>query len=353
MLKNFQKPPWVQEYIYRDLKQPRYFIIIGIICKLYALYVIQNIVLFAQLFIKAQNYQMAVETHDSAIALDSGAAIIQPGCIESPQEWRDYIADLAIQSVDGTPYLPIPVAIEKRRNNQEQRPQWAGDHFWHLDLAREGQRIGNLVTAIYYAECSTETPGTEVLDTVQLKTVLDGDGFFDRYEDQQLFRAQFVSKDSIYYSDTLPNFARTCDTQTRHEIHEFLARLCIGTETIRDVVLRLDQEHGSSSYPLLQSHPFRADGAPALMFDTERGTDIIDPITGQSLKFLLQSLRGYITKNEQTLKEHGFIKTIQPNPGDAALFSREGTLHRAKFGNDSNRRIFIAWLATKPQELTF
>lgn len=277
--------------------------------------------------------------------------------IGSCDEWQEYLSELSIVSNDGTTYSPIPASYEKARSKDNPRPAWSGDHFWHLDLCREGSQIGNLVTAIYYAEGDGQSPGTDIIDTVSLHEAMQEDGVFDREELDSgvLDRLQTEFSISTYYTETLANYARTASRSEIREITEFLTTRKIDNKTVplQEYTEYLDSRYAPARMRLLQANPFDADGRNGLMFDVERGRDIIDPQTGVSYNGLLYAMRLYLKVKESELQERGISSTITPEPGTIALFSREGTLHRAQPGNDTDRRLYLGWLATKSDGIVF
>lgn len=289
------------------------------------------------------------------IQVISPGVIVFPGNTEisSPAEWQDYLDDLSVMSADGTPYAPIPFVFEKSRSSEKPRPNWAGDHFWHLDLSSEGGQIGKLVTAIYYAEGDESTPGTDIVDTVGLRHAMQRDGVFDREELDEtiLSRLQAEFSNSTYYTHTLPLETRSARRKDRKAILKYLeSREIDGKEvSLQQYADHLDEVYPVSSLPLIQKNPFDTQRGDALMFDVERGRDIIDPDTGTSYSGLLYAMRLYLNLKEPELRERGVITTVSPEPGKVLLFSREGTLHRAQAGNDTNRKIYIGWLATSPE----
>lgn len=272
--------------------------------------------------------------------------------INSPAAWWEYLGDLSVLSIDGTSYTPLPAAFEKIRSSENPRPTWAGDHFWHLDLCREGHTIGHLVTAIYYAEGDENTPGTDIVDTAGLREAMEADGVFDRAEldEDILLRLETEFSSSTYFTETLPEATRRAGRAERAAITAFLeSREIDGQEaSLQEYANYLDAKYAPVGLPLLQENPFDSEGGIGLMFDVERGRDIVDPQTGMSYGGLLYAMRLYLDIKEPELREQGIIDTIEPEPGKVALFTREGTLHRARAGNEANRKIFLGWLATKP-----
>jgi len=272
--------------------------------------------------------------------------------IDSPMAWQEYLGDLSIMSIDGVSYAPLPAAFEKTRSSEMRRPTWAGDQYWHLDLCREGNQIGRLVTAIYYAEGDESAPGTDIVDTTRLREAMEADGVFARAEldEDTLSRLETEFSASTYFTETLPRTARQASRTERAAIAAFLeSRQIDGKEVpLQKYADYLDARHPPVRLPLLQENPFDPQGGVGLMFDVERGRDIIDPRTGLSYGGLLYAMRLYLDVKESELRERGVIDTIEPEPGKVALFTREGSLHRAQAGNEANRKIFLGWLATKP-----
>ena len=295
----------------------------------------------------------------------SDAQVFAPGAIAYPSheaigscdEWQEYLGELSIVSNNGTTYSPIPASYEKARSRDNPRPAWSGDHFWHLDLSREGSQVGNLVTAIYYAEGDSRSAGTDIIDTISLRKAMQEDGVFDREElsSDVLNRLQTEFSISTYYTETLANYARTASRSEIREITEFLTTRKIDGKTVslKEYTEYLDSRYAPAQMPLLQANPFDTAGQNGLMFDVERGRDIIDPQTGVSYNGLLYAMRLYLKVKEPELRERDIINTIAPEPGTIALFSREGTLHRAQPGNDADRRVYLGWLATKQNGVGF
>lgn len=271
--------------------------------------------------------------------------------VRTPSDWAECVAEMHIASYAGVVYEPLPAVFEKYRSPDFPRQPWAGDHFWHMDLAREGTRVGELVTALYYAESGEHTPGTDFLDTVALRSAMDEDGELDEYDPSILNNASFVTTEGYFFSHTLPNHQLTHPEEAA-AIDTFLSTLQLDGRPVDAYTYAkyLTSNYGRSYYPFLQPNPFSSNADPGFTFDAERGIGVFD-VADKPILGLLNKLRDYIQSNEGMLRERGVMYTIQPEPGTAILFSREGTLHRALPGNNEPRRIFLAWLATKPHGL--
>lgn len=270
------------------------------------------------------------------------------------EEWGELVSELKIQSVDGDNYYPFSEIFSKARSPENPRPAISGDHFWHLDLAREGASVGRLVTAIYYAQAEANTPGTEIIDTAALRDVMAHFNVFDEFNEghgpEVLARLESHFSEGTYQRETLP---AAIDKLDPNEAARFLQTTGYDLNTLADEADRMDAKHGITKYNLFTKNPFDPDGGAGLMIDTERGRDIVDPVTGLSHRGLLNKLRAFLDEKEQMLKSEGIIKVVKPTPGKFLLFSREGTLHRAQPGNQTNREIYITWLSTNPQNLVF
>jgi hypothetical protein len=183
-----------------------------------------------------------------------------------------------------------------------------------------------LVTAIYYEYASGGAGPTQILETTKLLEAMQEDGFFDQFEDIDLWRANSrFDADYGTYEAALREERPTASEEDQAKIDTCL-------ETRAGWV-----PYTATDLPLVVVSSFG--GQPALVFDERaRCYDIYDRDTGESHHNLLRGMWMYL-KNEGELKERGIIHTIEGIPGTVLMFPREGTLHRGVPGTPDEVRL--------------
>lgn len=225
----------------------------------------------------------------------------------------------------------------KIRSPQQQRQPFAGDHFWHHDLMREGEALHYVLTCLLYVKAGDNSPGTQFIDTVGLHKYLMSTGFYENLGYKEADLASLHGRYSeAYYRDTaLAQFNELTRGQYAKEIDEHRANTA------------LVDEHTVSRMPFLAKF---SDG-DAVVFDHERCEGLYDE-EGQRHDQLLSFLR-LATANEAlpTLSAAGVLYEIKPERGMIAIFQRLRALHRSLPGNTTERIIRLGWASKQLQKI--
>lgn len=255
---------------------------------------------------------------------------VNASLLEDTARFRSLIA-LTVQSTLGFHDHSVhEETFVKHRSPENPRPVFSGDHFWHHDLMREGDKLQRVMTCLRFVEADGDTPGTQFIDTVALHEYLVNSGFYANlgYTEHDL-RSMYGLYSERYYRDkTLAEYYALTNYAHSEQIEALRNTLANGSP--RDPISRM---------PLLTEHP---DGK-SVVFDHERCMGIYDQ-NGERQDRLLAYLRLATSSAAMPdLALKNIVHTVQPEEGTMLIFERPRAMHRSLPGNDSKRIIQLGW----------
>lgn len=211
----------------------------------------------------------------------------------------------------------------KTRTPDEPRHQFAGDQFWHHDLMREYDDIGQLITVIACIEPGHNSP-TDFLNMIELHRYLHENGVYERlgYSLDDLRKLKGIYSQKTYFEESL---AKIDEISLGSSLEQ--------TNSIRKTELS-DEELKNVAVPLIVPTQF----GDALFIDHERCGSIVDQ-NGLANESLLQYLRLY-TGGSVPSQVHS---VVNHKPRQLTVFNRDATLHKSTPGNKAARVVHIGW----------
>jgi alpha-ketoglutarate-dependent taurine dioxygenase len=235
----------------------------------------------------------------------------------------------------------------RRADGSGGRDWWAGDHLWHVDGTRHDSQP--IYTVIACQEADQGSPGTELIDTVELYEQSVTDGFWERHSIPAAalptLRSVFV--DATYYREALPFMQALASQEDAALIDQRVARDLekSDSQTLPEHADKNEQKHPAKRLPLIQRTPLNR--LESIFLDGGGRNASLSGQSGEDYKEVLHAFRQTYLANHQP-HERGLVRSIGWAANTCLILPQVGTLHRALPGNNHNRALHLGFLIEAP-----